>query len=101
MNRWEREVVEAARSDRDLSPQLERAVASLELHEKQQGVREMHGKRVVVTQPGGPVVQAVVVDVQMSTDRIDVTTEKQFAETGQREYLDGRTSVRLVLEVTG
>jgi hypothetical protein len=59
----------------------------------------IQGQGVTVTGPDGKQARAIVTSSQVSLDRIDVTTERHWIETGEREYIDGRTTAILTLAV--
>jgi hypothetical protein len=59
----------------------------------------VQGQEVTVTLSDGKQVRALVTNSGVHFDRIDVTTEKKWLETQEREYIDGPKVATLTLQV--
>lgn len=57
------------------------------------------GKQVTITDENGRQARALVTLSTVVFSRIDVTTEKQWIETKERQYIDGQPIVTIALEV--
>lgn len=57
-------------------------------------------REVTVTFPDGKQARAMVITSRVDFNRIDVTTEKKWVETQEREYINGPISAVLTIEMS-
>lgn len=63
-------------------------------------IAALPGQEVTVTTAAGATFRAWVTGAQLHRERIDVTQERKFYETGEREYMNGMSSLSLTLDVS-